>query len=126
MRGFRLPDLIWLEPIAKEYGEWEAMIHTIYKARVAMVEPEHAIVCMHDDAHGLCLSGCSDRKGVKKFLHMLEDVKLRCNDDRVTFHGHWKPGTWQARFALKMGLQYENEMYVFHPTIRTNEYVHGR
>jgi hypothetical protein len=118
MRGFRLPDLIWLEPIAKAYGEWEPMINAIAHAQATMVEQKHCIVCLHEDQHGLCLSALTDPKGIKKFLQMVEDIVMTCNDNRVPFHGHYKPGTWQAKVALKMGLKYENDMYVFRPTIR--------
>lgn len=117
MRSFRLPDLLWLEPIAKKYGEWESMIEALHRARSVMVEPKHSIVCLHDDEHGLCFSALSDEKGVKDFIRMVEDVVLLCDDEGVGFHGHYEPGTWQAKVAEKMGLKRENDMYVFRPRI---------
>jgi len=115
MRPFRMSDLVWLEPIAKEYCEWEPMLKALERAEGVYVDPPGSIVALHRDPHGLCLSACSSKAGIKGFVKMVEDIVYELDTKNIKFHGHYPDDSWQAKLALKMGLQKENGMYVFYP-----------
>jgi len=118
VRNFKFQDLLWLEPIAKKYGEWEPMLTALENKVASMVDPGHSIIVLHNDAHGVCFSAVTDEQGIKGFIKMVRTVVRLCYEEGMTFHGHYEQGSWQARVAVGQGLLWDGAMYVFTPYVR--------
>jgi hypothetical protein len=102
-------DLIWLKPIAKKYNELAEMQAALAVAECAMVCGEEAVMAIYPDAHGKCLAGLTDK--AKAMLPIVPQI-LRWADDRaIRLHGHWTPGSWQAKLALQNGFYFDVGTY---------------
>ena len=113
MRAFQLTDLLWLESIAKEQNEWPQLLRGLEVATTVVVEEPYAIAALYVDGHGIGLAALSGREGIKQMIRIADFLKNQVLKTGVQLHGHWTPGSWQEKVAVKRGfLMGENGYHV--------------
>lgn len=104
MRPFKISDLIWLEPLARRYGEWEGLLRSLDRKFIAMVEEPVALAAIYRDDHGMAIAGLAGAEGMKPLIRMCRAAVKQATDTGVPLHGHWAEGTWQARLAGQLNV----------------------
>ena len=103
MRSYLTTDLLWIEPIAKHHGEWKGLLEALTGAVWAAVEEPLAIMIVYYDDHGLALAGLADKEGMKPLIKMSRMIAEKAKAEGIELHGHWIPGSWQDKLAVKNG-----------------------
>ena len=113
VRPFKLTDLLWLERIAKEQGEWPELLRGLEGAILAVVEEPYAVAALYLDSHGVGLAALAGKEGIKQMIRIADHLKEQMVAKHVPIHGHWTPGTWQEKVAVRRGfLMGENGYHV--------------
>ena len=103
MRPFKLTDLLWLEPIAKAENEWPELLRGLELAVVVVVEEPYAVAALYLDEHGIGLAALAGKEGIRPMLKISDYLKRQVVEKKVPLHGHWTPGSWQSKAAIKRG-----------------------
>ena len=105
IRTYQADDLAWIEPIARKYGEWEAVkdVLTTTKLVSALVVESKAIVAVYRDEHGFVGVGLCDRHGIKELFVLGRKLTRIMNGTGVDVHTHVAEGTWQYQMFLRLG-----------------------
>lgn len=113
MRQFALTDLIWLEPIAKQYDQWEPLLWMLDRINwsYVWVQEPHCLICVYLDDGKRWIVALTSHAGVKHMIRMGAKVVEAC---RLPLYAqtHIKPGTWRGRILERLGFTYDGEVYV--------------
>ena len=109
IRPYLTADLEWIEPIAKRYGEWSSLLKALTFGLVGIVEEPYAMAALYQDMHGVALAGLAEEDGIKPLIRLVITLKNQAAEKGIALHGHWKPGSWQERLAVKHGFSIGGE-----------------
>ena len=109
-------DLLWIEPIAKRFGEWEETLADLDRSQVAMVIPERALVYVYNDEHGLGIAGNTDEAGILHMARLFKYMRAWCDQWDNVVHLHFNERQkWQRALAVGFGCKEANGMFIYSP-----------
>lgn len=116
----KFSDLIWIEPIAKEYGEWELILTNMDSCFASFVIEGKALVYFYADPHyGTVVAGCTNRDGMREFIRLMKYAKTLVDEYKPPHVYLCFDETnigWQEKLAVKMGCVKEGGgMYKYTP-----------
>ena len=111
MRPYLHTDLLWIEPIAKKYGEWPQLLHTLTYGLIGIVEEPYAIMMVYLDEHGIAVAGLADKEGMRPLIKLSRFIAEMAQKKDMELHGHWEKGSWQEKLAIKNGFIFNGRGY---------------
>jgi len=105
IRAYTSEDLKWLEPIAKKYDEWDAVLAILTSSALisAWVVESKAITAVYKDQHGYVGVGLTGREGIKDLFKLARKMTTSFNNQGIDIHTHVDKDTWQYKLFLKLG-----------------------